>query len=449
MRPTNFLWLPFVLILISPLIVDAQSKEPYFPVPKELPGNYEGKWYGMHIPTSLVSNEEYVGFFRGEGFPNQTIISSWGYKAKPIEEIKDLLTETWYDICTHPEQWGDIRINEVAFVPLDQFPGRYQKLRKEATERNKGKTRISESGYIADYVNGFPFPGSKNGEEIAWNFVNAQNFGDMMFSNFYAAIVDRKGQTRYIVADQNFMSWVGRLQGKQVPRWEPNQNNYKWFNSIPYKLPGDLRGILTITHRYDSVKQDDMWIYLPSLRRVRRMATSQRWDKLPGGYDVTYDSIVGFQGKVNNYDWKYLGRKVLLCGRTAKDELQEIKGKPGGGCADQLYQRVNTIVLEYIPKITSVISKAVIYIDPDTYVCYYADFFDKRGRKYLFLNYCWAVSKDGCMSLQGYLAADVQRTHSSNTYVFRTLFNEDAEKHIGLSPSYFTMGFLRKRYGGR
>ena len=79
------------------------------------------------------------------------------------------------------------------------------------------------------------------------------------------------------------------------------------------------------------------------------MSTAQRWDKFPGGSDLTYDAVTGFQGKPTNYEWKYLGRKELLCARQAKDSIQEIKDKPIGAC-DQLYQRVNTVMVEYIPK---------------------------------------------------------------------------------------------------
>lgn len=158
------------------------------------------------------------------------------------------------------------------------------------------------------------------------------------------------------------------------------------------------------------------------------MATSQRWDKLPGGLDVTYDSITGFQGKVTNYNWKNLGRKVLFCGRTGKDEIQEIKGKTVGGTVDQLYQRVDTVVIEYSPKFDAVVSRGLMYIDPEAYACYYLEIFDKRGRKYIFIHYCWAVAKDGCVAPMGYFISDVQRTHTSNTYVFETLENEHAEK---------------------
>ena len=178
------------------------------------------------------------------------------------------------------------------------------------------------------------------------------------------------------------------------------------------------------------------------------MSSSQRWDKLPGGQDITYDSATGFQGKPTNYDWEYLGRKEQLCGRQAIDQLQEIKDKPGGGACDQLYQRVNCVLLQYEPKIISSVSRAVMYLDPETYACYYVEYFDRRGRPYLFYNHCWAVDNGGCQSPLGFFIADVQRIHSSSVFMYDLWFNLDAEAE-GIVPAYFQMDRLRNKFKGR
>ena len=69
-------------------------------LPEKVPGNFKGKWYGVHCPK--VPKKKMVGLVDGEeAFPDQTIINSWGYKAKPMEEIKDLIPEMYYAICTN------------------------------------------------------------------------------------------------------------------------------------------------------------------------------------------------------------------------------------------------------------------------------------------------------------------------------------------------------------
>ena len=438
-----------VLAFISVMVIGVQpslSREG-FSLPKKIPGDYEGKWYGIHCPD--VPRKDFIGVAYGEAFPNQKILNSWGYKAKPIEEIKALLPEIYYGVVSNPEMWGHIRINETAYIPLEQWPGEHQKVRREASERNKGKARLDEKGHLIDYENGIPFPGSTKGIEIAWDFVNSRNYGEELLARFYTAVTDKNGHSRYSVAEQCYLWWKGRLHGKYVPRLEPNPNNYDFYSTMGFRSPYDLLGLVMITHRYDSAdREDDMWMYIPTLRRVRRMSTAQRWDKMPGGQDITWDAATGFQGKPTNYEWEYLGRKLLLCGRQAKDQLQEIADKPGGGTTDQLYQRVNTVLVQYIPKIVSSVSKAIMYLDPETYACYYVEFYDRRGRPYLFYNHTWVVQGDGCISPIGFFVADVQRTHSSNNYTYDEFQNEDGWK-AGINPGFFQMDILRSRYGGR
>ncbi len=444
-RRSSFL----VSALLLLLAIGSQSGLAYegFPIPDEIPGNYKGKWYGIHCPD--VPRDDLQGFHRGDAFPDQKIINSWGYKAKPLEEIKDLLPRQFYDICSDPALWGDIRINETAYIPKEQWPGNHIKFRNAATKKYKGQPYLDDKGHLRNYKAGFPFPGSTKGIEIAWNFVKSRNTSEETLARFYTAVTDKKGHTRYSTAEQNYFAWDGRLHGEKVPLWEPNPNNYDYFQTMGFKTPYDLKGIVSLTHRYnDPDRQDDMWMYLPVLRRVRRMSTAQRWDKLPGGQDITWDAATGFDGKPTNYDWNYLGQKLLLCGHQGKDQVQEIKDKPGGGTADQLYQRVNTILLEYRPKIVSSVSKAIMYLDPESYCCYYVEFSDKRGRSYLFFQHSWAINGNGAGGPIGFLVADVQRVHSSNNYTYHTWLNEDAIAK-GIVPSYFDMNHLRQVFKGR
>jgi len=415
-------------------------------LPEKVPGDFEGRWYGVHCPK--VPKKKMVGLVDGEeAFPNQTIIDSWGYKARPIEEIKNLLPEMYYSICSNPDAWGNIRINETAYIPVEQWPGDHRKRIKDATEKNLGTARLDEKGHIKSYENGLPFPGSTTGIEIAWNFVYARNGGDEFLTRLYTAVVDKKGRTRYMVGEAAGLSWKGRLRGKHVPRIEPNPNNYEGFSSIGFKSPYDMKGLVGATHRYDSAdKEDDQWLYLPQVRRVRRMSTAQRWDKCPGGVDITYDAVMGFSGKPTNYEWKYLGRKELLCCHNAKAQLQEIKGKAGGSICDQWYQRVNCVLLEYSPKIISSISRAVMVLDPELYCAYYVEFFDTRGRPYLFYAHAFVVSNDGYIGPCGFFVSDVQRIHSSHNYGYEVFLDGDSED---IKPSYFQMNKLRKSFPSR
>ena len=67
----------------------------------------------------------------------------------------------------------------------------------------------------------------------------------------------------------------------------------------------------SLTCHTDSAKQDDSWLYLPSLRRVRRLSTAQRSDAL-FGQDIDVDSYGGYAGQIPWFEWKFLGSKPML-----------------------------------------------------------------------------------------------------------------------------------------
>src|SRR5207253_720682 len=76
--------------------------------------------------------------------------------------------------------------------------------------------------------------------------------------------------------------------------------------------PFDVKGVGFVSSRYlDAAKQDDAWLYLPALRRVRRLSTAQRSDAL-FGQDTDVDSYGGYAGHIAWMDWRYLGERDLL-----------------------------------------------------------------------------------------------------------------------------------------
>src|SRR5207253_784725 len=79
----------------------------------------------------------------------------------------------------------------------------------------------------------------------------------------------------------------------------------------PILEPYDVKGVGFVSNRYlDFAKQDDAWLYLPALRRIRRLSTAQRSDAL-FGQDTDVDSYGGYAGQSSWMDWKYLGERDL------------------------------------------------------------------------------------------------------------------------------------------
>jgi hypothetical protein len=93
--------------------------------------------------------------------------------------------------------------------------------------------------------------------------------------------------------------------------------------------PFDARGIQLLTYRYkdsdkprNAARNDDTWVYVPTLRRVRRISAAQRTDAI-SGTDFTFDDLRSFNGSIPQYEWKCIGRRKLIAPMNS-----EVKGYP-------------------------------------------------------------------------------------------------------------------------
>ena len=118
---------------------------------------------------------------------------------------------------------------------------------------------------------------------------------------------------RHFLLDHYRNLWyTGRLYVDPKPEL-PNPDKVRGKSSLhPILEPFDLKGVgLTGTRYLDPDRQDDTWLYLPSLRRVRRLSSAQRSDAL-FGQDTDVDSYGGYAGQIPWFDWKFLGEKEVL-----------------------------------------------------------------------------------------------------------------------------------------
>jgi len=106
------------------------------------------------------------------------------------------------------------------------------------------------------------------------------------------------------------------LGGKAQPL--PGADKIEQENLTYFTTPFDIRGTAFIIWRYledadkgDPNRADDAWAYIPNLRRVRRISAEVKSDSLLGT-DITIDDFDGFNDRVLNWDWKFLGWKDAL-----------------------------------------------------------------------------------------------------------------------------------------
>ena len=199
---------------------------------------------------------------------------------------------------------------------------------KQATEKHRGKPRIGPDNSLENYESGRPFPmdeidclgDPQAGVKIMWNFDYAWQ-GAGTNASFYYSYWDRGEELPL------YYEGTGRkvfLSHRVEPAYEKTGGNVfrkekrKDAFGVDVTAPFDARGIMLMSYRYKSAdltrkeaKNDDTWVYLPTLRRVRRISTAQRTDSI-SGTDFTFDDLNSFAGIVPQYEWECLGEMDMI-----------------------------------------------------------------------------------------------------------------------------------------
>ena len=80
-----------------------------------------------------------------------------------------------------------------------------------------------------------------------------------------------------------------------------------------FETPADIRGTAYLNFDWDDTERDDdSWLYLPSLQRVKRIASSDTSDSFLGS-DFTYADINGFE--IDMYDFEFISESEIIDGQ--------------------------------------------------------------------------------------------------------------------------------------
>jgi len=161
---------------------------------------------------------------------------------------------------------------------------------------------------------------------------------------------------------------------------------------IEVDAPFDARGILVMTYRYKEsdrptaqTKNDDTWVYVPTLRRVRRISSAQRTDAV-SGTDFTFDDLRSFSGIVPQYKWQCLGEMDLLAPMNSKVAAYPYKkdhnfGPYGLSYADDRWELRHAVKVRFVPNNSDhPYHHKDIYIDKQSMTPLYSFAYEPQGR---------------------------------------------------------------------
>ncbi|RMD81595.1 MAG: DUF1329 domain-containing protein [Candidatus Dadabacteria bacterium] len=305
--------------------------------------------------------------------------------AANIEKVEDLVSPGLKWII---QRGMRMRIVETKHIPL---PKAYV----EATEKYSSQVKLSEDKKrVLNWVAGQPFPNlDPNDPDIArkimYNYEARWGESDDLDLRNFDADTGSIGhgdegmsvEKHFVIDHFRRMYFTGRLHVDPKPEYVPNKDKVRYKESLhPLIEPFDLKGTGFTYYRYlDPNRMDDSWLYLPQLRRVRRLSSAQRSDAL-FGQDTDVDSYGGYAGNIAWMDWKFLGEKTILA--CMHGEHFPVKWGEGAGdfAFDDVWEKRQVYVVEGISKLPQyAYSKRVIYVDKETFVIPYTDMYDQAG----------------------------------------------------------------------
>ncbi len=262
--------------------------------------------------------------------PTADAVEAWTLDAESSERGKDLLPEPVLRRVAN----GEYSFRITAVDP-ERFRKNYSTTFWAASGANAGRYDLDPetcglkdraTGQIPEFFFGYPFPAidpadPQAGCKIAWNFQAAGFMGGGAGASFYLNGLEPGGEYRTIKTRVRAMPLVGH-HGARIP----NPDHLAVKGMTRALEPVDVEGVSTLVVRHwDWVKPDDMWAYVPSTRRARRIHASARSEPV-AGLDIFADDINCYAGKVEEYRWRLVGE-----GRT----LAPVMGSPYGTVADR------------------------------------------------------------------------------------------------------------------
>ena len=190
-------------------------------------------------------------------------------------------------------------------------------------KHNRDKYALNDEGTIVnaatdkipEWVYGYPFPriDFKNDPDagIKLNHNRDTNMGrdGRCKCGFSVEWVGKNGFERVISNDYYRYNFWGNKPAEQV-----NNKKGVLFKEITVvRSPYDVSGTAQLTIRKTDGSDDQLYVYIPAIRRTKRMSGAKRSDPFMGS-DFTIDDGNGWLGHTSAMKWKYIEEKTgLMC----------------------------------------------------------------------------------------------------------------------------------------
>lgn len=204
-----------------------------------------------------------------------------------------------------------------------------------------------------------------------------------------------------------------------------NGFSYKELTAITY--PTEVKGLAILVWSYISpYKDQQVWLWLPTLKKVRKISASQDDDAFMGS-DFTVEEVS--TRRFEDEAYRLIGEKRFSGYKFKyKDEI--------------LFEGRDCFVIEARPKKAHwYYDKRIVWVDKKTGGHIYEEYFDKRGRLFKKIFRKWELIKvgDKLYPTQTVLEVEDLRIHHRTVILM-----EDIKYDQGLGESLFTVKTLMR-----
>ena len=242
-------------------------------------------------------------FFKKTGLKPGDVIGKDNYK-----KVEGLIPPEIVDWLHPPKEYIELKISKVDYdLSIDSKWLNESKLNKGKFGLTKNKNLMdADTGEPSLYVYGMPFPDLdiKNDPDGAAKYMFNRRFATNRFETweqpFFIEWIGEKGLERYI----KVMWLVYNYRG--IRDKVPNKSKFTMTNIINITVPYNMNGMAQLALRKADATEDEVFTYVPAIRRVKRMSGANRSDPYMGS-EFTIDDGHGWSGLNSSMKWKFLG----------------------------------------------------------------------------------------------------------------------------------------------
>lgn len=321
----------------------------------------------------------------------------------------------------------------------------------EATKKYSGKVELTGDGNLLHYGAGLPFPqidlnDPKAGQKVAWNFYwrwlgdDFVNGGGTGIGKIIRFAIEKDGSERRADITGYFLAPRSRVTLSP----KPVIPGYEGIDTIQLRIdeyPRDASGTTLLETRYaDPARADDLYVYVPSLRRIRRLTTTQRCQTLaPSEFNL--DDVNSFRGKITDFNYKLLGKKKILT-NFSEDPVPYRRKQGDYLPLDQKWEVREVYAVEITPKDPNYCyAKKLMQVDDETWDSVRVQMWDRKGEYWKEQHSFRTPVKlpDGrrIWSVSTVFIVNVQNGRS-------TVLTATRAYNQGLPPSLFTLATLQR-----